>query len=102
MAVKQHSDVSVFTTDQVIGEVIDESYGYVSSTCFAIFIFNKVLTIEMSLDAAFRKIQTQAWARGADAIISVRTSLETQSQYWLFTRVNVFMEGTAVTFESSD
>jgi hypothetical protein len=102
VAVKQPRDVSVFTADQVVGEVIDQSYGYVSSTCLGFFVFNKASTIEMSLDWAFNKIQSQAFSVGADAIISVRTSLETQSQYWFFTRVNVFMEGTAVTFKSSD
>ena len=102
MAVKEPYEVTVVTTSFIVDEIIEETYGYLSSTCFNYFIVRKISTIEKSLDIAFNKIQYQAFENGADGVISVRTSLETQSQYWFFTRVNVFMEGTMVTFKSTD
>lgn len=98
MSVKEPGEIAVVTTSEVVGESIKETYGYVSSTCLNYFILNKSVTIEKSLDIAFSKLQYQAFKDGADAVVAVRTSVETQSQYWLFTRVNVFMEGTMVAF----
>ena len=102
MVATQPDEVTVVTTNEVIGEAIDETYGYVSSTCLNYFIFRKVATIEKALDMAFNKIQYYAFEKGADGVVSVRTSLELQSQYFFYTRVTVFMEGTMVTFESND
>lgn len=99
MAVKEPNEVVVVTTGEVIGEEIEETYGYVSSTCLNYFIFNKTSTVDKSLDIAFTNIQLQAFRDGADAIIAVKTTLEITSQFWFFTRVNVLMEGTMVTFK---
>ncbi len=102
MAVKEPGEITVVTTSDVTGEVISETYGYVSSTYSSYFILNKSRAIEKSLDFVYSKIQYEAFKDGADGIVCARTSLETQSQYWLFTRVNVFMEGTMVIFDSTD
>lgn len=102
LAVKEPGEITVVTTSDVTGEVISETYGYVSSTYLSYFILNKSRAIEKALDFVYSKIQYEAFKDGADAIVCARTSLETQSQYWLFTRVNVFMEGTMVIFDTTD
>ncbi len=90
------SEVTVVTTDHIVDEEILETYGYVSSTSLSWFFISKNRVVESTLDEAYYKIQYQAFKSGADAIVGVKTSLEFQSQYVLFTRVNAFMEGTMV------
>jgi uncharacterized protein YbjQ (UPF0145 family) len=94
-------DVAVVTTQEIVGEKISETYGYVNSTYLTWFFIFKGRTIEHALDAAIRKIQYLAFKDGADAIVNVRTSLELQSQYLLYTRVSVFVEGTMVKLDES-
>ena len=99
--VEKWEDVTVVTTQDIVGETIDETYGYVSSTYLTWFFIFKGRTIEHALEAAIRKVQYFAFRDRASAIVNVRTSLELQSQYLLFTRVTVFVEGTMVSFEES-
>jgi uncharacterized protein YbjQ (UPF0145 family) len=99
--VEKWEEVTVVTTQDIVGETINETYGYVSSTYLTWFFIFKGRTIEHALDAAMRKIQYLAFKDGADAIVNVRTSLELQSQYLLYTRVSVFVEGTMVKLDES-
>jgi uncharacterized protein YbjQ (UPF0145 family) len=94
-------EVTVVTTQDIVGETINETYGYVSSTYLTWFFIFKGRTIERALDAAMSKIQYFAFRDGADAIVNVRTSLELQGQYLLYTRVSVFVEGTMVKLDES-
>lgn len=97
--VSNHNEISVVTTDQIVGSKIDETYGYVCSTYLTAFMLFKGQTVESALANAMDKLQYQAFKDGADAVVSCRTTLEMQSQFLLFTRVNVFMEGTMVTLK---
>lgn len=94
-------EVSVVNTDSIVGEEIEETYGYVSSTFFASFLFRKQYAVEKCLDGAMRKLQLQAFRDGADAIVNVRTSLSISGQNLLFTQVSVFIEGTMVALKDS-
>jgi uncharacterized protein YbjQ (UPF0145 family) len=96
MATKSE-EIAVVNTETIVGEIIEETYGYVSSTYFASFLFRKQYVVEKCLDGAMRKLQLQAFRDGADAIVNVRTTLSIASQNVLFTQVNVFIEGTMVT-----
>ena len=88
--------ITVVTTDFIVGEEITETIGYVSSICLSWFIIGKKLKVENALDIVIERIQRQAFNDRADAIINLRTSLEINGQYWGFTRITVFAEGTTV------
>lgn len=100
--VKKWEDIAVVTSENIVGEEISETYGYVNATHLDYFLIFKGKVVERALDAAFSKLQFFAFKDGADAVINARTSLELQSQYFLFTRVNVFMEGTTVILRESE
>ena len=94
-------EVAIVNTESIVGETIEETYGYVSSIYFASFLFRKQHVVEKCLDGAMRKLQMQAFRDGADAVVNVRTTLSIASQNVLFTQVSVFIEGTMVTLKDS-
>ena len=89
-------DVAIATTETITGESIEETLGYVSAIDLNYFLIRKNRAAEASLNAAMEKLQHAAFKAGADAVVGVRTNLELQSQFWGFTRISVFIEGTCV------
>ena len=99
--VNKWEEVAVVTTQEIVGETIAETYGYVSAISLTSFFLFKGRTVERALENAMSKLQFLASKDGADAVVGVKTSLELQSQYPLYTRVSVFIEGTMVTLKKS-
>ena len=93
---KKYEEIAIVTTDSIIGETISETVGYASAIDLNWFYIRKTRAVERSIDMAFQKLQYQALKDGADAVVRVRTNVEFQGQYLLYTRVNVFVEGTLV------
>ena len=97
--VSKWQEVSVVNTESISGETISETLGYVSSYHLNWFFIRKSRAVEESLDRAMQKLQIQAFKDGADAVVNVRTNIEMQGQYFLYTRVNVFIEGTLISLQ---
>lgn len=89
-------EVSIVNTENITGETISETLGYVSAIDLNWFFLRKLRAVEKSLETAMKKLQVQAFKDGADAVVNVRTKIEMQGQYLLYTRVNVLIEGTLV------
>ena len=98
---KTLDDITVVTTSSIVGEIIEETYGYVSAFYCRAYVFRKEHNVEKALDVAIRRLQFQAFTDKADAVIDVKTSLSFSSQGAIFTQVNVLVEGTLVTLEKS-
>jgi uncharacterized protein YbjQ (UPF0145 family) len=97
---ESYKDVSIVNTETIVGEEIEETYGYVSSSAYSYFLFRKGLAIDKALESAMTKLQYQAFKDGADAVVNVRTTLSIASANLIFSQVDVFMEGTMVTLVS--
>jgi uncharacterized protein YbjQ (UPF0145 family) len=97
---KNFEDITIVTTDHVISEEIEETLGYVSSSYLTWFFLNKNTMFNKALDKAMPRILKQSLKDGADGIIDFKTSIDIQSHTPFISRINVFMEGTMVTFIS--
>ena len=96
---KNFEDITIVTTDYIIGEEIKETLGYVSSSYLTWFFIDKHRLFKKALDKSMQKIVYQAIKDGADGIVDFKTSVVIQSHTPLISRINVFMEGTMVTFK---
>ncbi len=89
-------EVAVVTTESIVGETIAETFGYVNSLYLSWFILRKAYVVDRAIDKVIENLQYKAFKDGANAVVNVRTSVELQGQYLLYTRVTVFAEGTMV------
>lgn len=96
--VEKYNEVAVVNTESIVGEEITETLGLVSSICLTWFIFNKEHSTNLAIDKALSKLQFQAFRDGADAVVNLRTTVEMQGQF-IFTRINVFAQGTMVSLK---
>ena len=89
--------IIIVNTSFVPGYEIDESISLACTFSLGWFIWRKYGITEKAYDQALRDMQNQAFRDGAHAVINLKTTFEMQNPAPLYTRVNVYMEGTGVT-----